>query len=264
MLLIYSHSAATGGEWEITGKREKIKPARVARRRMPREEIKAEYERREGGDEDRGKRDARKEKSRSVTPWMRYATRYRPRCTDEKMEKREVLLETSVETSSGSKSRWRGQGESGKGKERGVGCKRMKRRGTAEWFQPRLIGLYCGGMTAVTRSRRAFASSSISSPLLLLRSFIFSSRLLSRPELYQPPSLSTLHLLSLSRFYSGTLVSPAIPKLNTADDSRALPAVASVRKKSRRQISLYLATHTMTLRLFLFLVLLSYNLFFFF
>lgn len=235
MLLIYSHSAATGGEREITGKREKIKPARAARRRMLREEIKAEYEIREGGDRDRGKRDARKEKSRSVTPWMRYATRYRPQCTGEKMEKREVLLETSVETSNGSKSRWRGQGESGKGKEvgggGGVGCKRMKRRGTAEWFQPRLIGLYCGGMTAVTRSRRAFASSSISSPLLLLRSFIFSSRLLSRPELYQAPSLSTLHLLSLYPvFIPDTLVSLAIPKLNTADDSRALPAV--VRKRS--------------------------------
>lgn len=137
----------------------------------------------------------------------------------------------------------------------------MKRRGTAEWFQQRLIGLYCGGMTAVTRSRRAFASSSISSPLLLLRSFILSSRLLSRPELHRAPSLSTLHLLPLLRLYSGTLVSPAIPKLNTADDSRALPA--SVRKKSGRYFYI-VETHTMTLRLFLSLVLLSSDLSLFF
>lgn len=85
---------------------------------MPREEIKAEYEEKRRRGQGQGKRDARKEKNRSVTPWMRYATRYRPRCTGEKMEKRGAPLETSVETSSGSKSRWREWGWERKGKSR--------------------------------------------------------------------------------------------------------------------------------------------------
>lgn len=83
-----------------------------------------------------GKRDARKEKNRSVTPWMRYATRYRPRCTGEKMEKREAPLETSVETSSGSKSRWRGRGESG------------RERGGGGWMQKNEMARHCRVVSA--------------------------------------------------------------------------------------------------------------------
>lgn len=103
------------------------------------------------------------------------------------------------------------------------------------WFQPWLIGLYCGGMTAVTRSRRAFASSSLSSPLLLLSTagssfplLSLSSSLLIHSDVHLP--LSMLYLL---RLYSEFRVPAgcAIPKLNTADDSRALPPAASARKK---------------------------------
>lgn len=57
------------------------------------------------------------------------------------------------------------------------------------WFQPWLIGLYCGGMTAVTRSRRAFASSSLSSPLLLLSTAGSSFPLLSLSLLLSPHPL---------------------------------------------------------------------------
>ncbi|CAL1689288.1 unnamed protein product [Lasius platythorax] len=66
---------------------------------------------------------------------MRYATRYRPRCTGEKMEKREATLETSVETSnSGSKSRWRGRGM-GKGRGR-------------EWMQKNETARHCRVVSA--------------------------------------------------------------------------------------------------------------------
>lgn len=73
----------------------------------------------------------------------------------------------------------------------------------------------------MTRSRRAFASSSLSSPLRL-RSFT------SYPEPQRAPSLSTPYLL---RLYSGLPVGLTILKLNTADDSRALPWLASARKR---------------------------------
>lgn len=93
-----------------------------------------------------------------------------------------------------------------------------------------LIGLYCGGMTAVTRSRRAFASfSKFATPspfiLLLLHRAISSSFFihpLSTPSLFRPRWLP-----------AGT----AILKLNTADDSRALPRLASARKRSGGEIS---------------------------
>lgn len=114
------------------------------------------------------------------------------------------------------------------------------------WFQPWLIGLYCGGMTAVTRSRRAFASSSLSSSLLLstvgssfpLLSLSLSSSLLIHSDVHLP--LSTLYLL---RLYSELRVPAgcAIPKLNTADDSRALPPAASARKRNGGTVRIYMS-----------------------
>lgn len=106
------------------------------------------------------------------------------------------------------------------------------------WFQPWLIGLYCGGMTAVTRSRRAFASSSLSSPLLLLSAAGSSFPLLIHSDVHLP--LSTLYLL---RLYSELRVSAgcAIPKLNTADDSRALPPAASARKRNGGTVRTYMS-----------------------
>lgn len=76
----------------------------------------------------------RKERSRSVTPWIGY-TRYRPpACTSEKTKKREVLVETSVETSSGEVTMAREGGTRELEKEedermggRNGGCRRMKR-----------------------------------------------------------------------------------------------------------------------------------------
>lgn len=113
------------------------------------------------------------------------------------------------------------------------------------WFQPWLIGLYCGGMTAVTRSRRAFASSSLSSPLLLLSTagssfplLSLSSSLLIHSDVHLP--LSMLYLL---RLYSEFRVPAgcAIPKLNTADDSRALPPAASARKRNGGTVRTYMS-----------------------
>lgn len=119
------------------------------------------------------------------------------------------------------------------------------------WFQPWLIGLYCGGMTAVTRSRRAFASSSLSSSLLLLSTagssfplltlsppLSLSSSLLIHSDVHLP--LSTFYLL---RLYSELRVPAgcAIPKLNTADDSRALPPAASARKRNGGTVRIYMS-----------------------
>lgn len=96
---------------------------------------------------------------------------------------------------------------------------------------------------------------SLSFSLLLHRSFILSLRLFSLGQSFffiYPP-------LSILCLYSGVLVSLTIPKLNTADDSRALLAEKEVEDRS---LYIYIVeTQTMTLRLFLSLVPLSSNLF---
>lgn len=80
------------------------------------------------------------------------------------------------------------------------------------WFQPWLIGLYCGGMTAVTRSRRAFASSSLSSPHLLLSTAGSSFPFLSSPSPPLSSSTPTFTFLYLRSIYYVFIPSSASPR----------------------------------------------------
>lgn len=88
-----------------------------------------------------------------------------------------------------------------------------------------LIGLYCGGMTAVTRSRRAFASfSKLAAPSA--RSFHLPSppaHLISRASV-MPHRVLYPSPISAPRVFIPAFQPPRVsdvPKLNTADDSRA-------------------------------------------
>lgn len=85
------------------------------------------------------------------------------------------------------------------------------------WFQPWLIGLYCGGMTAVTRSRRAFASSSLSSSLLLLSTADSSFPLISISSSLSSftPTFTFLYLRSIYYVFIPSSASPrAVLSLN--------------------------------------------------
>jgi len=193
---------------------------------------------------ERARRDVRKEKSRGITPRMGCTTRYRPWCIGEKTEKREAPVETSVETSND------GRGRDGDGRERRWLAEEWNGEAPQGWFQPRLIGLYCGGMTSVTWSRRAFASSSK-----------FTARSLPPPSPFLfPPHGFFLYLpLYLLRLYSEHRVPAgfAIPKLNTVDDSRGR---VSAGKRSGEEISVLWKLYvSLSLSLFL-----SFSLFLFF
>lgn len=111
--------------------------------------------------------------------------------------------------------------------------KNENRRGSTRGGLSRgLIGLYCGGMTAVTRSRRAFASSSkfaTPSPLILLPS--------SPPFPRAVSNSFFIHPLSTPSLFRARWLPAGILKLNTADDSRALPRLTSARKRNGGEIS---------------------------
>lgn len=114
------------------------------------------------------------------------------------------------------------------------GCRRMKRRGTGRVISAAVdrvvLWWYDGGDP---KSTSVCKLSPISSPLLLLpRVFFLSSSLLPSGIRALPSfsSLSTLPIYFLLRLYSDFFV---IPKLNTADDSRTLPAVEGQWEKEK-------------------------------